>query len=368
MDFIKIKGVIKDYDWGTQDYIASLLKIDESGRKAEYWMGTHPKGEAVAEDGRRLSNVIGHRLSFLFKVLSIASPLSLQCHPDKAQAEEGWKREKEKRQKGEECNYMDDNEKAEIIASLTPITALCGFKPFPDIKKKLKERLPFSYERYFSQYNNIEELFLACFSFDKEVKKNILSELERMVFSSSLSSFDGEYLTEEGIIRETLEKYPGDIGSIFPLMMNIVRLAPGDALYLEPDTLHAYLRGNGVELMTASDNVLRGGLTSKRVDIKELERIMYFGLTEPLKTETETENGVVWYITPSRDFRLGKVKDKGSFFIEKESIFLSFGNTELKTKDNSWILKRGECAYTSGGERISIKTDDALYIATGGIK
>lgn len=361
---IKINGVVKNYDWGTRDYISSLFGGDEKEKKAEYWMGTHPKGEAVTENGEKLSKEIGHTLPFLFKVLSIASPLSLQCHPDKAQAEDGWKREKEIREKGGECSYMDDNEKAEILSAVTPVTALCGFKPFSVIISSLETRIPSSFEKYFSGYKTIEELFFASFSFKKEVKDELLEELEKSVSSSNAPSFDGDYLTEDGIIRETLEKYPGDIGSIFPLMMNIVRLKPGEALYLKPDTLHAYLIGNGIELMTASDNVLRGGLTSKRIDIKELERIMYFGETNAQCTKTDKENGILWYLTPSPDFRLGYIEKEGVFDIKNDSVILSFGNTTLSSKDDTRVLRRGESAYIAPGESVDIKTDAGVYIAT----
>ncbi len=365
MDAFKINGVIKNYDWGTEDYLYSLVGGEKNKKQAEYWMGTHPSGEAETISGVKLSNAIGHRLPFLFKVLSIASPLSLQCHPDKKQAEDGWKREEEQRAKGEPYNYQDDNEKAEILSAVTPVTALCGFKDFPDIVPSLKRAIPLSYEKYLSSYSSIKEIFLSLFSYERKVKDEILSELESYISSSPESLRDGEWLTERGIIKETLVKYPGDIGSVFPLMMNIVRLKPFDAIYLKPDTLHAYLKGNGIELMTASDNVLRGGLTPKRVDIKELERIMYFGPTERETVKEKEEDGVMWYLSPSPDFRLGVVRNKAVVELDNDSIVLSLGRSVIKCNSKVVILEKGECAFLLGdGKNVEFESDSSLYIAT----
>ena len=130
MAIMRIKGVVKDYAWGNKDFIPSLLGYEASEKpQAEYWMGTHKSGESTV-DGVALSEIIGRRLPFLFKVLAIDSPLSLQCHPNKEEAKRGWAKEEEKRRRGEACSYNDDNEKAEILLALSPVTALRGFRPF----------------------------------------------------------------------------------------------------------------------------------------------------------------------------------------------------------------------------------------------
>ena len=139
MDIRKITGTVKEYAWGNDDFIPSLIGNYTGRPQAELWFGTHPSGESHAEDGSSLSSLIASdpsilgpeayrrysgRLPLLFKVLAIAKPLSLQCHPDKAQAEEGWKREEALRKEGKTCDYQDDNRKAEVIAALSPVTAL----------------------------------------------------------------------------------------------------------------------------------------------------------------------------------------------------------------------------------------------------
>ncbi len=356
MDRIKISGSMKNYDWGTKGYLFSLFGGRSDVPQAEYWMGTHPMGEAVTEGGEKLSSVNGHPLTFLFKVLSIASPLSLQCHPDRKQAMDGWKREEKARERGEETNYRDDNEKAELISAITPVTALCGFRTMEEIKCSLETVLPSGYGKYLEGCSSIRNLFTSFFSLSDEVKKEILSELEEHVSSSS-------GIKEYEIVRKALSMYPGDISAVFPMMMNLVHLDPFEALYLEPGTLHAYVEGNAIEIMTASDNVLRGGLTHKRVDVAELERIMHFSPLSVRLAERKEQSGVTWYITPSRDFSLGYVREEGTVILGKDSILLSLGES---TADGV-PLKKGESLFIKGsGERVEISTDSVLYIATGG--
>ncbi len=361
MDIMKIRGVIKNYDWGGKDFLPSLFGNKDGKCQAEYWMGTHPSGEAETESGDHLSSYAG-RLPFLFKVLSIASPLSLQCHPTKKQAVEGWTREKERRESGCGCNYRDENEKAEVLSALTPVTALCGFRTLGEIRLSLLSAIPLSYERYYKNLESIKDIFLNSFAFPEGVKNEILSELEGAVKSSSLPSLEGEYLTEFGIIRETLGKYPGDIGSLFPLMMNVMHLRPFDAVYLEPDTLHAYIKGNGIELMTASDNVLRGGLTMKKVDIPELERIMYFGSTSAHLVDKEERERVIWYLTPSEDFALGYVERKRAFVsLPHDSIILATAPASV----GGMALEKGDCCFIKGSdETVDITASGTVYIAT----
>lgn len=367
MDILKIKGVVKNYAWGNTDFIPSLIGGADGQPQAEYWMGTHPSGEALTEDGAKLSEKLGYRLPFLFKVLAIAAPLSLQCHPDKVQAKEGWKREEHLRRDGLPYNYQDDNEKAEIIAAITPISAMCGFKPFEESRQSLKTFVPKSYEKYLKCCKDIRSLFFACFNLSQEEKNEVLLELDNSLALSHLPSEEGPFLTTFGIIRKELAAYPGDIGCLFPLLMNVMHVNPGEALYLQPDTLHAYVKGNGMELMTASDNVLRGGLTPKRIDLDELGRIMYFGVTEPKLVETEEKFGMVFYKTPSPDFRLGYAQT-GSYRIDGDEdaiILVLEGQATINYENGSITLQKGECAFIPEEcGSFELITDGVSYLAS----
>ena len=363
MDIRKIKGTVKDYAWGNDDFIPSLVGGYTGEPQAELWFGTHPSGESYTEDGTRLSeliasdaSILGERdyerfhgqLPLLFKVLAIASPLSLQCHPDKIQAEDGWRREEEKRKRGEEVNYQDDNQKAEVIAALSPITAMCGFRDIEITKADLAALIPVSYAGILKDIStDIKSLFLGLYSLDGKNRKSILKEFSEALESSSDDSWSGLFLTRKGIALKCLKEYPGDIGAIFPYMMNIVNLQVGEALYLKPDTLHAYVLGNGVELMDASDNVLRGGLTRKRIDLEELERIMSFDPSPASKAQIErTGSGRVSYDTPSESFVLRRASS-GSYEVKGGRLSLALvteGTARFSYKGEGLRLEKGECA------------------------
>lgn len=364
MAIMKIKGVVKEYAWGNKSFLPSFLGYEVSDKpQAEYWMGTHPSGEAVTE-GRNLSDVIGRRLPFLFKVLAIDSPLSLQCHPNKIQAEEGWKKEEKLRALGEAHNYQDDNEKAEVLCALTPVTALCGFKPFEEAVKCLNGFIPLSYKEHLLEKKDIKELFLSLFGLSQEDKNKVLAELENNIGNKEKT--EGEYYTTEGVISTVLKKYPGDIGCVFPLMMNVVHVAPGEALYLEPDTLHAYVKGNGMELMTASDNVLRGGLTPKRIDLKELSSLLYFGPSYPSNVEKREKNGIINYLTPSPDFMLSRM-DEGSFSIPASVdavVIVENGKAEVVENNEKVSLLKGEVCFIEKGSNATVKVSGTLYMAS----
>ncbi len=328
MDIIRLNGVVKEYAWGNSDYIPSLIGGADGKPKAELWMGTHSSGEATLDDGEALSSYLekhpetfGHsHLPLLFKVLAIQNPLSMQCHPDKKQAEEGWKREKELRNKGLVHNYQDDNEKAEVIAAITPITAMCAFRGFDEIIRGFKTVIPSSFGRLLSESLDIRSLFFALYSLNPSDKDALLEEYRISVEKSDEASWQGNFLTEHGIAERLLEFYPDDIGTLSPYMLNVVHLQIGEALYLKPGTLHAYVLGNGVELMSASDNVLRGGLTKKHMDLDELGRIMSFsgGPVEKVKSRLDS-NGRRIYDVPSSSFALSSAQS-GEYLI-KESRF-----------------------------------------------
>ena len=168
------------------------------------------------------------------------------------------------------------------------------------------------------------------------------------------------------MITTVLKKYPGDIGCVFPLMMNVVHVAPGEALYLEPDTLHAYVKGNGMELMTASDNVLRGGLTPKRIDLKELSSLLYFGSSTPNNVEKREKDGIVNYLTPSSDFMLSRLDD-GTFSIPREIdaiVIVEKGRAEVRENEKMVKLEKGEVCFIEKDSSASISVSGTLYMAS----
>ena len=362
MEIKEVKGVVKNYAWGNRDFIPSLLGGYDGEPQAEYWMGTHPSGEAVIVGGEKLSEYLasddgilgdvnvakwGRRLPLLFKILAIASPLSLQCHPDRAQAQEGWKREEQLRKEGKPYNYQDDNPKAEILVALTPVSAMCGFRENEEIQKNLSKILPTTYDKYLSEYaDDNQKLFMRLYVLSENERLEVLSEYAEGLKASSDPAMDGEYLTEKGIGVRALEIYPGDIGALFPFILNVMHLKPGEGIFLKPDTLHAYVLGNGVELMDASDNVLRGGLTKKRIDLDELKRIMVFDSEEAhVASVHEDVWGRTVYETPTDGFTLLSA-DSGLYSIRENRVMLGIvteGKVDFNVDDESVSFEKGQC-------------------------
>ena len=353
MGIVKLNGVVKEYAWGNADYIPSLIGGYDGKPKAELWIGSHKSGEAKTEDGILISSYLKeHKEAFsfdhlplLFKVLAIKDPLSLQCHPNKSQAEEGWKREADKRAKGDAINYQDDNEKAEIIAALTPITAMCGFRDYDAIKNNLIKIIPLSYKKLLSTYKGIKEFFFGLYSLSHEDKTEIINELKSYIANCGESSFKGNFLTEKGIAERALSLYPEDVGTLSPYFLNVIHLNVGEALYLEPGTLHAYVLGNGVELMSASDNVLRGGLTRKHMDLDELGRIMHFTSLKPEKVKIHIDSSAMRvYETDSSSFTL-KSASTGEYLVRSGHFTFGIvieGTLRIRDEEESVQFNKGD--------------------------
>jgi len=331
IDILPMKNRIQHYAWGSREAIADLegRPVPSERPEAELWMGAHPSGPSLvlwngewtpldelieAESGLILGTAVsdrfGRRLPFLFKVLAAEAPLSIQAHPNLAQAREGYQRENrlgiplEARQR----NYRDDNHKPEIICALSDFWALKGFRPRQEILRligrveEVRDRGLLSLLEAGDSPSSLEQFFGALLSLDPQVR----AELIRGVVDALASRKDTQREVEW--MRQLEVSYPGDVGVLSPVLLNLVRLRPGEALFLEAGELHAYLRGVGVELMANSDNVLRGGLTSKHVDVEALTNVLTFKGEVPVVTHGELVDGIERvYKAPVREFRLSKI-------------------------------------------------------------
>lgn len=320
MAIYRLKNSIQHYPWGSKTLIPDLTGIDNPDGKpfAELWMGAHPKAPSQIEDGgeQRFLNdsiaedpvrMVGKKsaerfggLPFLFKLLAAGEPLSIQAHPTKAQAEAGYARENSKGPdlSAPERNYKDDNHKPEILCALTTFWALRGFRPWDEIEK-LAEELgePAYLELVRGSGGDIERFFDTLMN-----QSDPAAFIGRIV--SAAESRSGDLYTW---LVKLNQVHPGDIGVAAPLYLNLVRLQPGEALYLAAGELHAYLEGLGIELMANSDNVLRGGLTVKHVDLPELKATLSFTgagpeILKPQKTGLEER-----YTTPAHEFALSRI-------------------------------------------------------------
>jgi mannose-6-phosphate isomerase len=239
----EVHGVVQHYDWGVTESIPQLLGATPDGRPwAELWLGTHPRGPATLDDGRALSTLTGD-LGYLLKVLAAARPLSLQTHPDAEGARRGYDR----------GVFGDPYPKPELLMAITPVTALCGVRPV---------------ERTMALLDDIGVNDLAAL-----LRANGPGTALEAVYrdeidiAAAIGACRGHSSDEARWVVTLDAMYPGEASVVATLLLNLVEVPPGAALRLDAGNLHAYLRGAGIELMGASDNVVRGGLTSKEVDV-----------------------------------------------------------------------------------------------------
>lgn len=295
-DILRIRPVIKNYPWGNDYFIADILGLAKDGPRAELWMGAHRQGSAVVEEtGEALCDFIDSHpgfcgtgadgFPFLFKILAIAGSLSIQCHPDSDQARAGFEGESSKHGTVDrkDWNYQDSNQKAEMLFALTPVTAMCGFRELGQVRELLQTAVPTFYQDHLADAGDIVTLFDRIYRTDAE----------QLAFGEAELLRNCDQLPEDvcSIVRELGDKYFGDPGVFSPLLLNIVHLKPGEAVYLKPRVLHAYVSGNGVELMNNSDNVLRAGLTKKHMDLDELEKVMISDTYIPHPMKSTVDKG-----------------------------------------------------------------------------
>lgn len=281
----EIGGVLRRYDWGSTSLIPQLVGDEPDGRPAaELWFGTHA-GDPSPALGTTLDRVLADagdpHLSFLVKILAAQKALSIQVHPNRAQAEAGFDREQAAGipLDARERNYVDRNHKPELLCALTPFEGLCGFRPVAQTLELLAE------------------LALPELEFLTELLRG--PDPLREAFTAVLTHPDPEpmiaavrtHAAADGPTRAQYliaEDFPDDIGLVVSLLLNHVRLEPGEAFYLGAGNVHGYLRGMGVEVMAASDNVLRCGTTSKHIDVPELLKITDFTeLPDPIWPERD---------------------------------------------------------------------------------
>ncbi len=294
-----LKNTVQEYEWGSYTAIPELLGNDSPANtpQAELWMGAHPKAPSkVKLNGRWMSlmklieknpkDILGkevaekysNRLPYLFKVLAAAKPLSIQAHPSLAQANEGYMRENSLGipLDAYNRNYKDDNHKPECICALTFFWALNGFRKISSILALLEKICPQGLK---SDLNNLREepnslglkkFFQAIMTMDRDKQNKIIADA--IINAQKFSDDDQAYKWMIDLHNE----YPADIGVFSPILLNLICLKPGQAMFLPAGELHAYLDGVGIELMANSDNVLRGGLTPKHVDVPELLNVLNF--------------------------------------------------------------------------------------------
>jgi mannose-6-phosphate isomerase len=373
---VAITPKIQPYAWGDDSFIPALLGKKSDGKpKAELWFGTHPGGESTLADstplgdfirdhaddflGRQQVNRQGKDVPFLLKVLAIAKPLSLQVHPTTEQAQKGYAEEVASHVDlpREQWNYKDDRQKAEVLYALTPVTAMCGFLSSAKIAENLRSMVPYQFPLLFPflQENQksdestlVERFFTTLYTLETDQLKSLLEEFREQIGKLiKEENNDGMWLSPVQIAHDCLTLYPNDPGVLAPFFLNVVQMKPGETIFLEPRTLHAYVKGNAIELMTNSDNVVRGGLTHKKVNVPLLLKTLTFkphtaDLCPQIPDATDKTN----VFAPTDDFLLSVFK-RGVYEVNQrksiEFLLCTEGNAVMTSLHQTVSLGKGEC-------------------------
>ncbi|MGA5423399.1 mannose-6-phosphate isomerase, class I [Streptomyces lavendulocolor] len=383
----RLSNTVRPYAWGSTTAIPDLLGVAPTGEpQAEMWMGAHPGAPSrvtrpghpeqplsaliEADPERELGPAVvarfGPRLPFLLKVLAAGAPLSLQVHPDLAQAREGYAAEERAGipLDAPHRNYKDANHKPELICALTAFEGFCGFRA-PDRTADLLDALEIdSLKPYVDLLHAhpegaaLREVLTAVLSADPTEMAATVTET-----AAACDRLGGAHAPYAVLAHH----FPGDPGVLAAMLLNHVRLQPGEALYLGAGVPHAYLGGLGIELMANSDNVLRCGLTPKHVDVPELLRVVRF---EPLDAAVlrpeASPSGEEVYETPIDEFRLSRyVRSEGAAPVDLTAptpqILLATAGTP---RTNGITLTPGRSVFVPAGEKAELSGTGTLFRAT----
>jgi len=383
-----LNGVVRPYAWGSRTVIAGLQgrSTPSPHPEAELWFGAHPASPARCADpgdGTDLLSVIDAdperelgtptagaydgRLPFLLKVLAAEEPLSLQAHPSVEQAREGFAAENARGLAADDPrrNYRDSWHKPEIVVAISEFDALAGFRdPAPTVALLRSLQVP-GLDSYLGMLAGQPDAvgLRAVFTTWLTLPESVISALVPEVLAGAVRALESgsEFADELRAVLELGEAYPNDPGVLAALLLNFVRLQPGEAVYLPAGNLHAYLRGVAVEAMANSDNVLRGGLTPKHIDVPELLRVLDFtpvsrDVLMPPVTAVGAERV---YQTPAPEFRLSRIELDGTGLEGPSTIGFDMPGPQILAV----LAGRVEVATADGSERATVDCGDALWLS-----
>jgi mannose-6-phosphate isomerase len=373
----KLTGKVQDYAWGGKHFIPQLLGLQPTEKTAaEYWLGAHDlaPSQVMKKDGsvslKQLISVnaeetIGNdvneafgRLPYLLKVLDVKDMLSIQVHPSKIEAEKGFARENEEgiSLSDPKRNYKDDNHKPELMLALGDFWLLHGFKAKDQLIEVLRSTPELEQLVAIFETGGYEGLYHAVMQLPQRKVNDILHPLlDRIIplyIENKLNKSQENFWAARAAL--TFNHGPDVDRGIFSIyFLNLVQLKKGEAIYQDAGILHAYLEGQNIEIMANSDNVLRGGLTPKNVDIAELMKHVIFEPVDPWIIQGSVENGERVYKTPANDFEVSSFElnagESASFDTETADILLvTDGNVELECAGQKMELEKGESAVVFG--------------------
>ena len=393
----QLKGCIQPYAWGGKHYIASLLNVTNTQEPyAEYWLGAHisapsqlliTNGEISLLDflhknptalGTQSRQLFGDNLPYLLKILDVANPLSIQLHPTKEQAEIGFAQENAA---GISLNdpkrtYKDDNHKPEMMIALSDFWLLHGFKTKAKILDTLRQRPSLA-----ELATKLASQNLADFYADIMLAKQdqlaqwllpIIEGQQKAYEQNQLAMQDPDYWVLYTLHAMQISRDKLDAGLMSFYLFNIVNLQVGEGIFQAAGVPHAYLRGQNIELMACSDNVIRGGLTPKHVDIEQLLKIIDCSEIVPQIIAPAPQNQVYTYPTPIADFALSNMPyAKNSEIFDRTLnatiLLVMEGEISLEAAQQKLTLKKGQAAFIEADTDYRVHSMQEGYAVLAGL-
>lgn len=394
----KLEGVVQHYAWGGTSFIPELLSIKNAENQpfAEYWMGAHdkapsqallngnkvPLNELIAQSpeeflGAEVASLFSNRLPYLFKVLDVKDMLSIQVHPAKAEAEKGFARENEMGVplSAPHRNYKDNNHKPEIMVALTDFWLLHGFRPEEEIATMLDEITAFHTLKPYFKGGNYQRLYQYVMTLSHvEVNQVLRPLIERLIpayEAGKLEKSSSDFWAARAAIHNPLEAGNYDRGIFSIYFFNLVNLPPGKGIFQAAGIPHAYLEGANMELMANSDNVLRGGLTPKHIDVPELLRHTRFEAVAPeILAGDQVGDTEKVYKSPAPDFELSRIQVSADRSYQSSTahvtdiLIVLEGNVEASFDGGSFSLQKGEVFLAQAHVDYRLSGRATLYKAT----
>jgi mannose-6-phosphate isomerase len=390
-----LENTVRDYAWGSTEAIPELLGKPVTGEPAaELWMGAHSGAPSKVfggpQDGASLDAMIdedaadllgpavvdafGARLPYLFKVLAAAKPLSLQAHPSPDQAKAGFRAEQadgELAADDPNRNYRDDQAKPELIAALTRFEALCGFADPAVVVSRLQALRGVGGPPLLDELAGLlgagesgieDSISLLLRPEDPSVVRSAVDATVAVAGTLVDTVAEGDLDPSLALLPRLAADYPGDPGVLVSLLCNFVVLQPGQALYLPAGNLHAYCSGLGVELMNASDNVLRGGLTSKHIDVDELLHVLDTTPRPATPIEpTPVSPGWSVYETDATSFELSRIEAPVALPVAPQILLCASGSAGVSVDGTGEhrVLDRGQSVFVPDSDGSITITDVA---------
>ena len=408
---LTLHGVVQHYDWGGYQFIPDLLGIENATRRpfAELWIGAHAKAPSVVELatgeepldqliaeaperilGEAAKAHFGGRLPYLFKILDVNKMLSIQAHPTLVQARAGFARENAAgiRLEASHRNYKDDNHKPEIGVALTEFWMLHGFRPLEQIAETLSrtpelgvlmpdfpQRLSAAGHDHETRRSLLRELYSRVMTIPQEQVDSLLNPLLARLQAKAISDKDSpDYWAVRAAENFPLPGGHRDRGIFSVYLLNLVHMQPGQGTFQPAGVLHAYLQGVNVELMANSDNVLRGGLTTKHVDVPELLNILTFeGGTPEILNGHQVNAQERVYRTPAEEFELRRIalpahaRYAGAATYGPKALLVLHGSAKLTAANRELSLGRSSILLVPSGTEFVLETraDDLIVFQAG---